>query len=303
MYDLDPVTLRLFIAICEFHSLTEAAERVHLTVSSVSKRLTALEKQIGAELFERGRGGVRLTAAGEALLPAARGLLQSMARIQANLSEYARSVPGRVRVAAALSALTWCLPGDIAAFMAQQPTIKVSVDERLGPEVVHNVEEGRADIGVCWNATNMRRLQTIPYRIDHMVVITHPEHELARRKLVSFADTLPFERITVDISSVGLNLQQQLAIADGKALKTSTHVKTYDAACRFVEVNLGIAIVPLESTHHLIKAFGLKAIKLSDDWARRRLVLCVRDYSELNAPARLLLNSLSSHHYRTASST
>ncbi|MDM0022205.1 LysR family transcriptional regulator [Variovorax saccharolyticus] len=292
MHHFDPVSLRLFVAICEEQSLTEAADRENLTVSTVSKRLSALEEQLGVPLLERGRGGVSLTAAGEALLPSARGLLQSMARIQANLSEYARSVPGRVRVAAALSAITSCLPADIAVFVKHHPNVRVSVDEHTGPEVVLNVEGGRADLGVCWDATGTRRLRTVPYRVDHMVVITHKEHELANRTSVSFVDTLPYERVAVDAASVGLHLQQRLAIAEGKALKMPFHVRTYDAACRFVAGNLAIAIVPKESTSLLVNALGLTTIALSDDWARRRLVLCVRDYAELNAPARHLLDAL-----------
>jgi len=289
---LDPLSLRLFIAICEQQSLTEAAEREHLTVSAVSKRLTALEEQIGSPLLERGRGGVLLTPAGEALLPAARGLLQSMARIQANLSEYAQSVPGNVRVAATLSALTWSLPGDIAAFVARQPHVKVNLEERVGREIVDSVEEGRADLGVCWDLTGTKRLQTVPYRVDNLVVVVHPEHELARRTRVSFVDTLPYERVMVDAGSIGLHLQQRLAIAEGKALKTSVHVRTYETACHIVAANLGIAIVPKEATRTLVKGMGLKAVGLSDDWARRRLVLCVRDHSELSMPARLLLEAL-----------
>ncbi|HSV77747.1 MAG TPA: LysR family transcriptional regulator [Ramlibacter sp.] len=292
MQYLDPLSLRLFIAICEQQSLTEAAEREHLTVSAVSKRLTALEEQIGSPLLERGRGGVLLTPAGEALLPAARGLLQSMARIQANLSEYAQSVPGNVRVAATLSALTCSLPGDIAAFVARQPHVRVNLEERIGREIVDSVEEGRADLGVCWDLTGTKRLQTVPYRVDHLVVIVHPEHELARRTRVSFVDTLPYERVMVDAGSIGLHLQQRLAIAEGKALKTSVHVRTYETACHIVAANFGIAIVPKEATRTLVKGMGLKAVGLSDDWARRRLVLCVRDHSELSMPARLLLEAL-----------
>jgi DNA-binding transcriptional LysR family regulator len=299
----DPISLRVFIAICEHHSLSEAAEREHLTVSAVSKRLAALEDQIGAPLLERGRGRVQLTAAGEALLPAARGLLQSMARIQANLSEYARSVTGLVRIAATLSALTASLPQDVAAFLARQPNVKVHVDERSGPDIVLAVEEGRADIGVCWDMTDTRRLQTIPYRVDHLVIATTKDHELAGRTRVSFADTLPYERVMVDASSIGLHLQQRLAIAEGQALKTPVHVRTYETACHIVAANLGIAIVPKEATRSLIKAFGLKTVSLSDEWARRRLVACVRDQSELNMAARLLLESLASNASAAQSNT
>lgn len=295
MHYFDPQTLRLFIAICERQSLTEAADEVNLTVSAVSKRLTALEEQIGVSLLVRGRGGVHLTAAGEALLPAARGLLQSMSRIQANLSEYARSAPGRVRVAATLAALTSTLPGDMADFLVRQPNVKVNLEERVSADVVQSVEQGRVDIGVCWDMTDTRRLQTMPYAVDHMVVVAHKGHELARRTRVSFVDTLPYERVMVDAASIGLHLQQRLAIAEGKALKTPVHVRTYETACHIVAANLGIAIVPRESMSSLLKVLDLKTIALTDDWAKRRLVLCMRDHAELSMPARLLVESLASH--------
>ena len=295
MHPLDPVSLRLFIAICEQHSLTEAAERVNLSVSAVSKRLAALEDQIGAPLLERGRGTVGLTAAGEALLPAARGLLQSMSQIQANLSAYARSVPGHVRVASTMSAITSFLPADIAAFSLRHPQVDVRIDERVADDVVRSVEEGRADLGICWDGTGTRRLQTVPYRVDHLVVIVHRKHELASRRRVGFADTLPYARVSIQGGSVVQQLQQRLAVEAGRALKTPIQVRTYDVACRIVAENLACAIVPLEASKPLIQAFELKAITLTETWARRRFVVCMRDRAELTVPARQLVDSLGAH--------
>jgi molybdate transport repressor ModE-like protein len=295
MQYFDPLSLSLFIAICEHGSLTEAAERQHLSVSAVSKRLAALEELIGAPLLERGRGNVQLTAAGEALLPAARGLLQSMLRIQADLSEYALAVPGHVRVACTLSAMTAFLPPDVAAFRQRQPQVDVRIDERAAEDVVRSVEEGRADIGVCWEGTSTRRLQTIPYRVDHLVMLVHPKHELAPRTRVGFVDTLPYPRVLVQGGSLIQQLQQRLAIEAGKALKAPIQVRTYDVACRIVAENLACAIVPEEASYPLIKAFGLKAIPLTDSWARRRYVVCMQDYEQLTLPARLLVDSLGMH--------
>jgi DNA-binding transcriptional LysR family regulator len=293
----DPVSLRLFVAICEERSLTEAAEREHLTTSAISKRLAALEEQIGAPLIERSRRGVALTAAGEALLPAARGLLQSMSRIQAQLSEYARGVHGHVRVAASMSVIASFLPDDIASFLRGHNTVKVSLDERLSPEVVRSVEEGSADLGVYWEAIGTSRLQTVPYRADRLVVLAHKDHELARRKRVSFAETLQYERVAIKGGSIVQLTQQRLAIAEGEALKYHIQVGTFDAACRIVAANLALAIVPREASLPLVKAFGLKTLALTDDWAVRRFVICSRDRAELTVPARLLLDSLASKWY------
>ena len=293
MKHFDPLSLRLFVAICEERSLSEAADRENLTTSAVSKRLAALEEQIGASLLDRSRRGVKLTAAGEALLPAARGLLQSMSHIQAQLSEYAGDVRGHVRVAATLSAVASFLPEDIATFARRHPTVQVSLDERWSPEVVRAVEDGSADLGVIWDAIGVSKLQTVPYRADRLVVVVHKDHELAQRKRVSFADTLPYERVAIKGGSIVQLTQHRLAIAGGAALKYHVQVGTYDAACRIAAANLALAIVPREASRPLIKGLGLKAITLTDEWAARRFMICMRERSQLTAPARLLLDMLS----------
>ena len=175
----------------------------------------------------------------------------------------------------------------------------MSLDERSGVDVVRSVEEGRADLGVCWEATGTRRLQTFPYRADHLVVLAHKDHELARRKRVSFADTLQYERVAIQGGSIVQLTQQRLAIAEGEALKDYVQVRTYDAACRIVAANLALAIVPKEPCLPLVKGLRLRAIPLSDEWALRRFVVCVRDRSELNAPCRMLLEALESEWYES----
>lgn len=288
----DPVSLRVFVSICEVRSLSEAAERENITPSAVSKRLSALEEQIGAPLLDRGRRGVQLTAAGEALLPAARALLQTMTRMHAELSEYAKEVHGHVRVAASMSAIAEFLPEDIAEFMRRYDTVRVSLDERLSPEVVRSVEENRSDIGVCWDAVPMRGLEIFPYRADRLVLVTHREHALARRKQVSFSETLQYEHVAIQQGSIVQLTQQSRAMAEGEQLRYRVQVTTFDAACRIVAANLAVAIVPKEASRPFVKSFGLKAIALSDDWAMRKFVVCVRDRTSLTVPARLLVDSL-----------
>jgi len=291
----DPVSLRLFVAICEEQSLTEAAFRESLTVSAVSKRLLLLEQQIGAPLLARGRGGVQLTAAGEALLPAARGLLQSMARIRANLSGYAHRSRDHVRVVCTPTAVTSFAPQDIADFVAKHPGVNVKLDEQVAKDVVRRVEEGHADLGITWDKVGTGALETVPYRVDRMVLVMHKEHELAQRDRVRFSDILPYDCVTVYAASVAQHLQQRAAIAEGRALKSSVCVRTYEGACHIVAAKLGIALVPDVATRCLIDALRLVSIPLEEEWALRRLVVCMRDRAGLTLSARLLLESLAVH--------
>lgn len=66
--DFDPVTLRLFVAVCEEGIIARAADRESVVASAVSKRIAAVEAQIGAPLLVRGRRGIEPAAAGQALL-------------------------------------------------------------------------------------------------------------------------------------------------------------------------------------------------------------------------------------------
>lgn len=290
----DPVSLRVFVAICEQRSFREAAEREHLTTSAVSKRLAALEDSIGAPLLERSRKGLKLTAAGEVMLPAARSLLQSMTHIHAQLSEYAGIVKGVVRVTASMSAILSSLPDDIATFLRRHGSdVRVSIDERSSLDVLRCVEDESADLGILWgDAVATSKLQTLPYRTDSLVVVVHKEHELARRKRVSFAETLPYERVALKGGSMLQLTQQRMAIAEGAALKSHIQVTSFDAACRVAAANLALAIVPVGASALMIKSLGLKVIPLTDEWATRSFVICFRDRDELKVPAKLLLDSL-----------
>jgi DNA-binding transcriptional LysR family regulator len=295
MHQYDPISLRLFVTVCEERNIAVAAAREGIVPSAVSKRISAIEQRTGTRLLDRGRRGVVVTPAGEVLWRYARELLQTMERMHAELGEFAQGVQGNVRVFATMSAIAQFLPDDISAFMKRQQRVKVSIDERVSSEVVRGVEEGRADIGVCWDAADLRRLASFPYRRDQLVVIVHPEHPLARRRSIAFEDTTEFEYVDIMAGSIIQSTLQRHAAAVGKVMHYRIQVSTVDAACRIVAANLAIAIVPREGAAAFQKSLGLKVVSLSNAWARRRFVICVRDDAGLSVPARLLVDSLRTH--------
>ena len=230
----DPVTLRLFVAVCEERSIAKAAEREAIVASAVSKRIAAVEREIGAPLLVRGRRGILPTAAGEALLRQARDVLGIMERMSAELSEFASGVQGSVRVAASVSALAEDLPDDIAAFLRRFQSVRVSLDERVSPEIVRTVAEGAADIGVLWDAADLRGLQQRPYRCDHLQVALHASHPLAHRKRLHYAETL--DQVSIGVSPSGMvdaMLRRQAALL-GRTPNQRIQVSSLEAACRIV---------------------------------------------------------------------
>lgn len=293
MRNFDPVSLRLFIAVCEERNIAVAARREAIVPSAVSKRISQMEEAAGVALLERGRRGVAVTAAGEVLCRYARESLQLLDRMQAELGAFAEGVQGHVRVFGSKSAVAQFLPEDISRFAQRYLDVRVSLEEREIWEVVRGVEEGRADIGVCWDAVDMRGLRTLPYHRDHLAVVVHPAHPLARKRSVSFVDTIDYEHVDIAARSIMQTTQRSAAAAAGKQMRYRIQVSTVDAACRIVAAQLAVAIVPAEEASAIQQALGLKVIPLSDKWAKRQFVVLMREKG-LSLPAQLLVQSLSS---------
>jgi DNA-binding transcriptional LysR family regulator len=294
----DPLTLRLFVAVCEEGNIAHAAEREAIVASAVSKRIAAIEQAIGAPLLIRSRRGIRPTAAGEALLRQARDLLFAMERMRSELSEFATGVHGSVRVVASVSVLAERLPDDIATFLARFQAVRVSVDERRSAEIVRSVREGSADIGVLWDIGDLAGLHCIPYRADHLCVVTDRGHPLSSRRRVRFDETL--EHASIGVAPGGLMdtmLRRQAALA-GKPMLTRIQVSSLDAACRIVAAGLGLAVLPREAAEPHARVSGLAMVPLADAWSVRRFVVCSRPENLLSASARLLAGHLATEAQR-----
>lgn len=291
MRSFDPVTLRLFIAVCEERNIANAARREAIVPSAVSKRISQMEDEAGVKLLERGRRGVTVTAAGEVLCRYARESLQLLDRMQAELGAFADGVQGHVRVFGSKSAVAQFLPEDVGVFAKRYRDVRVSLEEREIWEVVRGVEEGRADIGVSWDAVDLRGLRTFLYYRDHLAVVVHPGHPLAKRRAMSFEDTLDYEHVDIAARSIMQTTQRSAAAAAGKQMRYRIQVTTVDAAYRIVAAQLAVAIVPREEASAIQQVLGLKVIPLTNAWAKRQFVIMVRD-TGLSLPAQLLVESL-----------
>jgi DNA-binding transcriptional LysR family regulator len=289
----DPLTLRLFVAVCEERNIARAAEREAIVPSAVSKRIAAIERDIGAPLLVRGRRGIEPTAAGQTLLRQARDMLGAMERMHAELSEFATGVHGSVRVMASVSVLAERLPDDIGAFLQQYQSARVTLDEALSPDIVRHVREGSTDLGVLWEVADTNGLHIAPYRCDHLCVVVHPSHPLAKRKRVRFEETLDYAAIGVAPGGTMETLLRRQAAVLGRALAYRIQVASLNAACRIVAAGLGLAVLPREAVGPDVQAAGLVQLPLHEPWVERRFVVCSRAESTLPATARLLMQHLS----------
>lgn len=289
-YDL--VSLKLFVAVADCGNLTRAAEREHLAVSAVSKRIAELEELARAPLLHRYPRGVGLTPAGQTMLRHARQVLQGVDRMDAELAEYADGVRGHVHLHAVASALYQFLPEEIESFLSAYPGVHISLEEQTGKAVVLAVAVGAAELGIVSAQTPAPGLAALPYHADRLAIGVPLGHPLARRKAVRFAEALDYAFVGPHADSSIAQLMAAGASACGKALEQRVQASSFDAMCRLVQTRLGITLLPEAVLLPHEQAGRIRRVRLDEDWAVRQMVIVVRDLDAVGHIARSLIDHM-----------
>jgi DNA-binding transcriptional LysR family regulator len=288
----DLTDLRLYLHVVEAGSITRGAERMHLAIAAASTRIRNMEATLGTGLLHRERQGVRPTEAGRALLHHARVLLQQAERMRGDLAEYADGLRGQVRLMSNTNALTEFLPEPLSAFLAAHPQVNIDLEERLSDEIVAAVADGTADVGIVAGTVEVAGLEVLPFRVDRFVLVVAPGHRLSTAERIAFAEALDFNFVGLDRASALQRFLSEKAEKIGRRLKLRVQLRSFDAVCRLVECNVGIGIVPATTGERLAKTMSIHPIELIDEWAVRKLTICVRRQTDLPIYARELVRHL-----------
>lgn len=288
----DLVDLRLFVNIADCNSLTRGAERSHLSLPAASVRIKNLEEGLGGKLLVRSSQGVTLTPPGQAFAHHARLVLHQLEQLRGDLQEYAQGVKGHLRVFASTTAITEFLPAVLRRYLPAHPDVSVDLRERLSSDIVRAVSEGKTDIGIVSGNVRTEGLQVVPYRQDRLVLAVPAGHALAWHRAVPFADTLAYDHVGLHESSAIHAFLHRIADGLDRAIRLRIQVGGFEAACRLVEAGVGIGILPESAAARHRQTMDIRIVALEDDWAVRRMQICVRSLDLLPAFARELVELL-----------
>jgi DNA-binding transcriptional LysR family regulator len=288
----DLTDLRLFQHVVEAGSITHGAERMHLAIAAASTRIRNMEAALSAPLLHRARQGVQPTEAGRKLLYHARVLLRQAERMRGDLAEYADGIRGQVRLMSNTNALTEFLPEALSGFLAAHPRVSIDLEERLSDEIVAAVADGSADVGIVAATVELAGLEVLPFRVDRFVLVVTPGHPLSTKGRIAFADALDYDFVGLDRASALQRFLSEKAERIGRRLRLRVQLRSFDAVCRLVECNVGIGVVPATTAERHANTTAIHRIELIDEWAVRKLTICVRRRADLPIYARELVEHL-----------
>src|SRR5256885_561747 len=162
-----------FLAVGTFGGFRRAAEALRLTQPAVSARIRALEDSLSVRLFERGKHGMALSAAGRALRPHAEQLLHAVALARQAVHDLRPASGGALRIAAVLSICTYLLPDVLKRFQTAYPKVLITVRSGHSKEVLEMVLRGEAEIGLA-RSVHHPEVETLSLRDDPLILVARP---------------------------------------------------------------------------------------------------------------------------------
>ena len=188
--------LRYFVAIADGGTMAKAAERVHVTQSTLSHQLAQLEAEIGTTLFERAGRTLRLSDVGSVWLGYARGILAQVEEAREALARTRKLETGEVRIGVIHSFVTKLMPDIAAGFVKRHPGIRLQVHEMSGVEIESQVEAGALDLGFAFHPPSRAGVTGERLFDDTLALAVHVRHALAPRRSIRFAELADAARAT-----------------------------------------------------------------------------------------------------------
>jgi DNA-binding transcriptional LysR family regulator len=272
---MDLGELQVFLMVAKEGSFSRAAERLYRTQPAVSLAIRKLEDSLGQPLFVRGARPVRMTDAGTLLRDYAERLLNLRDEVKKGLVELQGLKRGELSLGVNESSIHALLPA-LAKFREVHPGVQVRLHRMFSRDIPHEVVNYRLDLGAVSFLPRETQLQATEILKDELTLVVPPKHILAKRKEVD-VDELGNEAFIAHIVESPFRRKViELFAKHRTPLNMPIEMPTIESIKRFVQMGMGVAIVPRMCVTWEIEHGWLKEVKIRQLNIPRHLYIVAR---------------------------
>ncbi|MDX1458406.1 MAG: LysR family transcriptional regulator [Marinobacter sp.] len=243
---MDSNSLKAFVTIVDLGSFSEAAETLHLTQPAISKRLAALENQLGSPLLDRSQRNLQLTEAGARLLPHARRILDEFHNMKVALSASKEDIGGELDIIASHHIGLHHLPAWLRRFNREYPQVRLNLQFMESESAFAQMRKRNAELAFVTLSDSMGSHFTVYEQWpDPMVFVTGPDHPLAFLKSPSLADLSQYPALLPDTSTATYRVVSRLFLEHSLPLIPQMPTNYLETIKMMVSVGLGWSVLPL----------------------------------------------------------
>lgn len=284
---MDIQNIRAFLMVAETGSFSRAAEKLFITQPAISKRISTLEIGLDCKLFDRLGKSVKLTQAGEALIPGYRRILAEIDESERIISTLRKKVSGHLKFGTSHHIGLHRLPPVLRRYTELYPDVELDIQFMDSEQAAELILKGSIELALITLPDNIEEpLTTIPVWTDPMECVVAKDHVLARQKTVTGKQLSDYGVLlqshsthTRDIIDKALKLEPGI-----KIIMESNYLETIKA---MIQHNLGWGVLPesmIDDSLHKLKIEGVKM--------ERRLGILLHGSRTLSSPASALIEIL-----------
>jgi DNA-binding transcriptional LysR family regulator len=272
---MDLAELQVFLTVAREGSFSRAAERLYRTQPAVSLAIRKLEDSLGQPLFVRGARPVRMTDAGTLLKEYAERLLNLRDEVKKGLMELEGLKRGELSLGVNESSIHALLPA-LSKYRAEYPGVQVRVHRMFSRDIPHEVVNYRLDLGAVSFVPRDAQLQATEILKDELTLVVPPKHPLAKRREVEIEELGKESFIAHIVESPFRRKVIELFARHRTALNMPMEMPTIESIKRFVQMGMGVAIVPRMCVNWEVEHGWLKELKIKQLSIPRHLYMLSR---------------------------
>ena len=245
---------KIFADLVETKSFSKSAKLNGITQSAVSQQARAMERHFKTLLIDRSQKQFQLTREGLRVYDSAKEMLHTYDKLLCELQEMKKVISGTIRISTIYSIGLHELPPYIKKFLHDYPSVNVRVEYRRSNLVYEDILHNSVDFGLVAFPIKQRQIEVLAFRNDHLVLITHPQHPLARQEEIEVKDLAEHKFIGFDPDIPTRKAVDQIFRENRIESEPVMEFDNIETVKRAVEIDHGIAIVPQATVQQEAKA-------------------------------------------------
>ncbi|MGH9709497.1 MAG: LysR family transcriptional regulator [Candidatus Acidiferrales bacterium] len=290
---MDLSSLQVFLTVTRERSFSRAAEKLYRTQPAISISVRKLEQWVGQPLFVRGTGAGALTEAGALLVEYAERMLNLREETKRSLEDLAGLRRGRLSLGVNESSIHALLLA-LARFRRKYPKIEIAIHRVYSRDIPREILNYRLDLGIASYRPSEPSLSAAAILRDDLTFVVYPRHKLSKHRSVSIRELGEEVFIAHIVASPYRERVIQLFARHHTSLRMGVELPTIESIKRFVEMGMGVAIVPRMCVQAEVERGQLIEVRIREMYFRRDLFLIFRRDRPLSQPARAFLRLLRS---------
>ncbi len=275
--------LKSFYAVARCGTVTKAAAQLGVSQPTVTGQLRQLESRYGIELFHRQGRGMRLSDAGQNLMPMVEKLVQQETEIDFRLRDASDLREGNLRIGATGP---FYIMDTVRRYNQRYPAIELAITIGNSQSMLQALHDYRIEIATSSYLMEDKHLYRRQIAADPIRIVAHRDHPLARRSSATLADLAQFPLLLREPGSMTRQLTEQALQAAGVTLRRTLEIGSRESIRQAILCDLGISLIP---SREIPSHPDLVALRIEDsDMLMHEYLYCLRERQPVQLIARFL---------------